>query len=44
MADTSFTARVGGLSKSRTGSKVKFAFDMSKAHFFDNDTERTILD
>ncbi|KIR02219.1 Multiple sugar ABC transporter, ATP-binding protein [Lachnospiraceae bacterium TWA4] len=44
MAGTSFTARVGGLSESRTGSKVKFAFDMSKSHFFDNETEQSILD
>ncbi|MBO6164534.1 MAG: sn-glycerol-3-phosphate ABC transporter ATP-binding protein UgpC [Lachnospiraceae bacterium] len=42
--NTSFTARVNPDTPARTGSEVTFALDMSKVHFFDKDTEKTILD
>jgi len=43
-AGTQMTARVNPRTTARTGSKVKFALDMSKAHFFDKETEVTISD
>ena len=42
--NTNFTARVNPDTKTRTGSTTKFVLDMKKAHFFDKDTENTILD
>ena len=37
------TARVAPNTPSRTGSKIKIAFDISKMHLFDTETEATIL-
>ena len=42
--NTNFTARVNPDTKTRTGDTTKFVLDMTKAHFFDKDTENTILD
>ncbi len=42
--NTNFTARVNPDTKTRTGDTAKFVLDMNKAHFFDKDTEVTILD
>ena len=39
----SFTARVNPDTSVRTGSKLKFLLDMKKAHFFDKETEVSIL-
>lgn len=36
-------ARVDGTSKAKTGDKLKIAFDESKIHIFDKETERTVL-
>jgi len=36
------TARVDPRTTARTGSKVKFAFDVEKMHIFDKETERII--
>ena len=36
------TARVSSRSTSRAGDKIKVAFDMSRMHFFDKDTEKCI--
>ena len=36
------TARVSARSTSRAGDKIKVAFDMSRMHFFDKDTEKCI--
>ena len=38
-----FTARVNPDTSVRTGSKLKFVLDMKKAHFFDKETEVSIL-
>ena len=43
-AGSQMTARVNPRTTARTGSKVKFALDMEKAHFFDKETELTIVD
>ena len=40
---TSLIARVSSRSQSRAGDKIKVAFDMSRFHIFDKDTERFIL-
>ncbi|MDR2515199.1 MAG: sn-glycerol-3-phosphate ABC transporter ATP-binding protein UgpC [Christensenellaceae bacterium] len=42
--DAMLTARVDARSVSRTGDKIKVAFDANHLHFFDIDTEETILD
>ncbi len=42
--NTNFTARVNPDTTTRTGDTAKFVLDMNKAHFFDKDTENTILD
>ena len=36
------TARVDSRTTARTGSKVKFAFDVEKMHVFDKETEKVI--
>ncbi len=41
--NTEITARVDPRTTLRTGDTAKFAFDMEKAHFFDKDTELTIV-
>ena len=41
--DQSLTARVSSRSTTKSGDKVKVALDMSRAHFFDADTEQTII-
>ncbi len=38
------TARVNPRTTARTGSKVKFAFDMTKTHYFDKETQLNIAD
>ena len=40
---TSLIARVSSRSQSRAGDKIKVAFDMTRLHIFDKDTERCIL-
>ena len=42
--DGNIIARVDPRSTSRTGDTVKVAFDTNRLHFFDKDTEETILD
>ena len=37
-----FTARVSNRSTARNGDKIKVAFETSRVHLFDKDTERTI--
>lgn len=39
----SFTARVKSDTSARTGTALKFALNMEKAHFFDKESERSIL-
>ncbi len=41
--DATITARVDARSVSRTGDKIKVALDANRLHFFDVDTEQTIL-
>ena len=41
--ETHLIARVSSRSQSRAGDKIKIAFDMSRLHVFDKDTERCIL-
>ena len=41
--ETRLIARVSPRSKSRAGDKVKIAFDMSRLHVFDKDTERCVI-
>ena len=41
--NTEITARVNPRTTARTGDTVKFAIDMEKAHFFDKETEQTIV-
>ena len=41
--ETHLTARVSSRSTSRAGDNIKVAFDMSRMHFFDKDTERCIV-
>ena len=43
-AGSQMTARVNPRTTARTGDTVKFALDMEKAHFFDKETEMTIVD
>ena len=43
-AGSQMTARVNPRTTARTGDTVKFALDMTKAHFFDKETELTISD
>ncbi len=38
------TARVNPRTTARTGSKVKFAFDMTKTHYFDKETQLNIAE
>jgi len=40
--DTEFVAQVNARDYHKPGEEVKMAFEMSKAHFFDDDTELTI--
>ncbi|HDP16316.1 MAG TPA: sn-glycerol-3-phosphate ABC transporter ATP-binding protein UgpC [Candidatus Omnitrophica bacterium] len=40
---SSVTARVGGHDRPEVGQDIDMVFDMSKVHFFDNDTEETII-
>ncbi len=41
--ETNLIARVSSRSQSRAGDKIKIAFDMSRLHVFDKDTERAII-
>ncbi len=41
--ETNLIARVSSRSQSRAGDKIKVAFDMSRLHVFDKDTERCII-
>ena len=41
--ETSLIARVSSRSLSRAGDKIKVAFDMSRLHVFDKDTERYVI-
>ena len=41
--ETSFTARVNPRTSARPGDTVKLALDMTKAHVFDKETEKVIL-
>ncbi len=41
--DTQFTARVHQRSNSKLGDSIKVGFDANKLHFFDKDTELTII-
>ncbi|MGM9684013.1 MAG: ABC transporter ATP-binding protein [Eubacteriales bacterium] len=43
LGETSLTARVSSRSTSRGGDHIKVAFDMTRLHIFDKDTERCIL-
>ena len=43
-AGTQMTARVNPRTPARSGDTVKFALDMSKTHYFDKETEKTITD
>ena len=43
IGETNMIARVSSRSQSRAGQKIKVAFDMSRFHIFDKDTERCIL-
>ena len=43
IGETNMIARVSSRSQSRAGQKIKIAFDMSRFHIFDKDTERCIL-
>jgi len=42
--DGNIIARVDPRSTARTGDKIKVAFDVTRLHFFDKDTEDTILE
>ena len=41
--ETNMIARVSCRSQSRAGDKIKVAFDMSRVHVFDKDTERCVI-
>ena len=41
--DTNTTATVDPRSTSRSGDNIRVAFDMDRVHFFDKDTEASIL-
>jgi len=43
LAGTQLTARVDPRTAARAGSAIEFAFDMSKSHFFDKETELVIV-
>ena len=43
IGETNMIARVSSRSQSRAGQKINIAFDMSRFHIFDKDTERCIL-
>ena len=43
IGETNLTARVSARSTSRGGDKIKAAFDMTRVHIFDKDTERCII-
>ncbi len=43
IGETNLIARVSSRSRSRAGDTIKVAFDMSRLHIFDNDTERCII-
>ena len=43
-AGTQMTARVNPKTPARAGDTVKFALDMSKTHYFDKETQLTIVD
>ncbi|KRN28862.1 hypothetical protein IV38_GL001069 [Lactobacillus selangorensis] len=43
VGDTDFIAEVNSRDYHEPGDKVKMAFEMTKAHYFDNDTEMTII-
>ena len=43
IGETNMIARVSSRSQSRAGQKIKIAFDMSRFHIFDKDTERCVL-
>jgi multiple sugar transport system ATP-binding protein len=43
-AGTQMTARVNPRTTARAGDTVTFALDMSKTHYFDKDTQKTITD
>ncbi len=43
IGETNLIARVSSRSKSRAGETIKVAFDMSRLHIFDKDTERCII-
>ncbi|KEK22352.1 ABC transporter ATP-binding protein [Bacillus gaemokensis] len=42
LAEQNFVARINARSEIKTNDKLKLAFSLSKAHFFDSDTERRI--
>ncbi len=41
--ETNLIARVSSRSQSRAGDRIKIAFDMSRLHVFDKDTERCVI-
>lgn len=41
--DDNIVARVDPRTSSRTGDKIKVAFDSTRLHFFDIETEKTLL-
>ena len=41
--DENFVARVDPRTTSRAGQSIKVCFDVNRLHFFDVDTEKTIL-
>ena len=43
IGETNLIARVSSRYRSRAGDTIKVAFDMSRLHIFDNDTERCII-
>ncbi len=43
IGETNLTARVSARSTSRGGDRIKVAFDMTRVHIFDKDTERCIM-
>ena len=43
-AGTQMTARVNPRTSARAGDTVTFALDMSKTHYFDKETQKTITD
>ena len=43
IGETNLIARVSARSKSRAGDKIKVAFDMTRLHIFDKDTERCVM-